>query len=101
IQNHPNLGKITVWPPRKQRPVRIYFLFFSSQIHPQFPKEPVWFGASSAPVVLFSTHPLPGPSQPPQRSFPPAPQPPSSSRPQAPASSLGSVRKLLECEMSL
>uniref|UniRef100_A0A8C6DZR3 Uncharacterized protein n=1 Tax=Moschus moschiferus TaxID=68415 RepID=A0A8C6DZR3_MOSMO len=71
-----NLGEITVWPPRKQRPVRVCFIFFASQINPRFPKEPVWFGASFVlPGQLLSTRPLPSPSQSPQRSSCPSPQP--------------------------
>uniref|UniRef100_A0A8D2F4B8 Uncharacterized protein n=1 Tax=Theropithecus gelada TaxID=9565 RepID=A0A8D2F4B8_THEGE len=77
FQNHREFGEITVWPPRKQRPVRICFIFSSSQINPQFSTDPLWFCASSVPVLLLSTHPLfPSPSQSPQRSFWPAPQPP-------------------------
>uniref|UniRef100_A0A8C6A5Y7 Uncharacterized protein n=1 Tax=Marmota marmota marmota TaxID=9994 RepID=A0A8C6A5Y7_MARMA len=65
FQNHREFREITVWPPRKQRPVRICFIFFSSQISPQFPKDLLWFGASSVPALIFSTrHPClapPGP----------------------------------------
>ena len=98
-----NLGEITVWPPRKQRPVRVCFIFFSSQINPRFPKEPVWFGTSFVPARSAPLH------TPPAQSLPVPPtvllfflhSPAPSPSPQAPASSLGSVRKLLEWEMSL
>ncbi|KAJ1069551.1 hypothetical protein K5549_006135 [Capra hircus] len=60
-----NLGEITVWPPRKQRPVRVCFIFFASQItNPRFPKEPVWFGASFVPARSAPLHTPPAQSLP-------------------------------------
>uniref|UniRef100_A0A8D2AJZ5 Uncharacterized protein n=1 Tax=Sciurus vulgaris TaxID=55149 RepID=A0A8D2AJZ5_SCIVU len=62
FQNHREFGEITVWPPRKQRPISICFISFSSQISPQFPKDLLWFGASSVPALIFSIqHPSPFP----------------------------------------
>lgn len=51
-------GEITGRPPRRQRPVKICFIFISSQVSPRCPLEdPVRFGASSA--WLSSAHPCP------------------------------------------
>uniref|UniRef100_A0A4W2IBI8 Uncharacterized protein n=1 Tax=Bos indicus x Bos taurus TaxID=30522 RepID=A0A4W2IBI8_BOBOX len=63
VQN-PNLGEITLWPPRKQRPARVCFVFFASQINPWFPKEPAWFGASFVPARSAPLHTSPAQSLP-------------------------------------
>ncbi|KAL4687979.1 hypothetical protein H8957_017557, partial [Semnopithecus entellus] len=47
-------GEITVWPPRKQRPVRICFIFSSSQINRQFSRDPCGF---VLPLCLFCSSP--------------------------------------------